>query len=60
MLILTCDNNSEQCPNGTTQEYTINEDGTLSKEGKTYRMANQEVDKYYKKVNESELQVLKK
>lgn len=55
-IVLVCDANSSQCPEGTTIEFSVNEDGTLS--GGQYPSDFNSLN-IYNKVMKDELQILK-
>ena len=55
-IILTCDNNSEQCPEGTTKEYILNNDESLSDSPTNNDNTSIGI---YKKVNYNQLELLK-
>ena len=56
-IILICDANSSQCPEGTKIEYIINNDGTLTESPSN---TDKTVTGIYKKVNISQLELLNK
>ena len=56
-IILICDANSSQCPEGTKIEYIINNDGTLAESPSN---TDKTVTGIYKKVNISQLELLNK
>ncbi len=63
-LVLTCDSNSEQCPEGTNINYTVNNDGTLTISDEEGWFVREEGDtatsKTLTRVTENDLQVLTK